>query len=162
MKWFPDRRVIAILRDPIERGLSFIRYVRSLPPTSSQIAADASTMSEVDLIDTQEAMINLNNTMVRQLGGHMLEPANNYEELYSAAQQTLKEALWVGRQDDMIDSLKKLSCIIGCNVTPRHKNISPEEIVIENKEEVCEKLRQINNWDTRLWAWAQKNIFDCF
>ena len=41
LKWFPERKVITILRDPIERGLSFIRYVRSLPSSSSKIAADA-------------------------------------------------------------------------------------------------------------------------
>lgn len=160
IKWFPDRRVIAILRDPIERGLSFIRYVRSLPPTSSQVATDANAMSAVDLVDTHEAMINLNNTMVRQLGGHILDMTGSYDELYRAAQQTLRDALWVGRQDDMNNSLKKLSRMIGCEIITQRENVSPPHIVIEGKEEVYEKLVRINNWDLKLWAWAQENIFD--
>jgi hypothetical protein len=73
LKRFPDRRVITVLREPIDRCLSFIHYVRSLEPEAAPVAADAHRLPVMELIDTEQAQHNLHNTMVRQLGGHMLD-----------------------------------------------------------------------------------------
>jgi hypothetical protein len=41
LKWFSDHGVITVLREPIDRSLSFIHYVRGLQSGAAQIAADA-------------------------------------------------------------------------------------------------------------------------
>ncbi len=161
LKWFPNRQILTILRNPVERCFSFLRYVRSLPPSSSKVAADASKLSPLELMDTQEGRINLNNAMTRQLGGHLLSEETNYEDLFLAAQKTLIDAAWVGLQEDMPKSLEKLSKLIGLNLNSQFENITPRHFKnIENRNDVECKIIHFNYWDIKLFDWASHYLFD--
>lgn len=159
LKWFPSRKILTILRDPVQRCFSFLRYVSALPPSSSKVAADASTMNLLDLMDTPEGRINLNNAITRQLGGHLLSEENDYKSLYLAAQKTLIEADWVGWQDDMPRSLDKLSKLVGVKLNPKFENITPRQYnEIETRNDVACKIINFNYWDIKLFNWADKNL----
>lgn len=93
--------------------------MRSLRPDSSAIATDAHRLSILELIETDEAQRNLHNTMVRQLGGHMLDEPTELSKRLEKAKETLQEALWVGRQESMEADLHKLGAILGCDVRVR-------------------------------------------
>ena len=98
--------------------------------------------------------------MVRQLGGHILDIDCDYGFLFPIAQDTLKEAMWVGCQDDMDGSLKKLSQLLGKSITSSFENITAESnLLLENEEAIIEKLIKYNFWDLKLWEWAKYNIW---
>lgn len=160
LKWFSDRHVITILREPIDRGLSFVHYVRSLPSEAAEIAADAARLSTIELIDTVEAQRNLNNTMVRQLGGHLLDPIKTLDTLLERAKTTLREALWVGRQSHMARDLGRLSPLLGLSLDMSKENVTlnrPHRTV--DDPELIARLIELNQYDIELWSWAQADLF---
>jgi hypothetical protein len=160
LRWFPDRKVITVLRDPIDRCLSFIHYVRSLPPESAQVAADSQTMPLLDFVETQEAQRNMHNTMVRQLGGHMLDEPNDFPALLESARRTLKEALWVGRQDAIEEDLSKLAEILRVQLEMRRENVTPTRPSHEDEDpRLLNRLYELNGYDLQLWQWARKALF---
>ena len=160
LKWFSDRHVITILREPIDRGLSFLHYVRSLPYNAAEIAADAAHLSIFDLIETAEAQRNLNNTMVRQLGGHILDPVGSLDRLLERAKATLKEALWVGRQSHMAEDLSRLSLILGIPLDMNRANVTPNRPAHAAEDpNLIARLNELNQYDMELWTWAQTEIF---
>jgi len=155
-RWFPARDVLVTLRDPIDRGLSFLHYVRALPAESSQVAADAQQLSMLDLIETEEAQRNLNNTMVRQLGGHMLDPADHLDAMFEAAKETLKGALWVGRQERFQADLGRLSAVLGVTLKPQLANITQGRVPRERDDaDVIRRITELAEYDLELWSWAE-------
>lgn len=161
IRWFPDRDVITLLREPIDRGLSFIHYVRSLPPESSIVARDARAMPILDLIETEDAKRNLHNTMVRQLGGHALDTPDDLPALLENAKETLRQAFWVGRRNTIDADLARLSALLGAEgLTPVQANVTPNRPPIETEDPaVVERLRALNDYDLQLWRWAQRELF---
>lgn len=161
LRWFPDRRVITLLREPIDRCCSFIHYVRSLPADAAPEAADIRRMPIHDFIETEKAQHNLNNTMVRQLGGHMLDPPTDLPRLFERAQVTLRRALWVGRHQTIDADLRRLQAKLGVKLTSRRDNVTPGRPPVESEPpEVIARLHALNHYDLQLWAWAEHTLFD--
>ncbi len=159
LKWFPDRRVITALREPIDRCLSFIHYVRSLAPDAAPIAADAHRLAVADLIETEEAQRNLNNTMVRQLGGHMLDAPGDFPVLLEKAKSTLREAFWVGRQNTMEADVARLGAILGHRIDLERKNVTEARPPIHDEDpRVISRLYALNGYDLQLWAWWGREV----
>lgn len=159
LKWFPERRVITILREPIDRCLSFIHYVRSLKPEAAQVAADAHRMPVLDLIETEEAQRNLHNTMVRQLGGHMLDEPTNFPALLELAKETLRGALWVGLQGTMPNDLARLGTLLSRNLQMARENVTEARPSIDSEDpRVLNRLYCLNGYDLQLWHWWQREI----
>ncbi len=160
LKWFPDREVITVLRHPIDRCLSFIHYVRNLPPESAVIAADARRLSILDLIETDDAQRNLNNTMVRQLGGHMLDAPDDLPELLERAKQTLQAAMWVGRQSTIDADLIRLGHMLDQDLRSVRVNVTRNRPRYETESsEVVNRLYSLNGYDLQLWQWAERELF---
>lgn len=156
---FPHRRIITVLREPIDRCLSWIYYVRSL---TTALGNEANSTSIGDFITTNEmARRNLYDRMVRQLGGHVLDEPVNPAELLDEAKRTLGEAFWVGQQECLADGLGALTRMdrafhgglqmVRANVTqvrPQIHDVAPELIA---------QLQSMNEYDTQLWVWAKEN-----
>lgn len=152
IKWFPDRRVITVLREPLDRCLSFIHYVRSLPP---EIAPDPHRLSVLDFIEDERAQHNLHNTMVRQLGGHMLDDPDDFPGLLERAKRTLEEAFWVGRRDTIDADLARLGRLLGNRFQMVRENVTPARPPIACEDpKIVDRLRELNRYDDALWQWA--------
>lgn len=159
LRWFPERGVLTILREPIDRGLSFIHYVRSLDPASSQVAHDAAHLDVLDLIETESALPNLDNTMVRQLGGHMLDRTGDLDALLEAAKTTLREAVWIGFHDRIAADLARLGDILEAKVRPSRENVTPNRRAVGDEDvAVIERLRTLSAYDQELFAWAKTTL----
>jgi hypothetical protein len=159
--WFKDRTKITTLREPIDRCLSFLHYVKALPPHSSQIAADAHGMNMLDLIETNEGLINLNNTMVRQLGGHILDRSSNLDVLLERAKRTLRDCAWVGRHDRIGQSIASLERELGVSLQMQRDNVTenrPARAV--ERPEVISRLNALNQYDFELWRWYCEVFWD--
>jgi hypothetical protein len=160
LKWFPEREVITVLREPIDRCLSFVHYVRSLPPESFATAADAHRLPVLEYIETGEAQRNLHNTMVRQLGGHMLDAPGDFATLLEKAKQTLQSALWVGKQDSFDADVSRLGRTLGLPLEPMRENITPMRPRREDENPaLMERLYNLNRYDLELWQWAQATLW---
>jgi hypothetical protein len=161
VKWFPDRKVITILRSPIDRCLSFIHYVRSLNgngyvPLHVKSAKEMTTM---ELINTPGAQVNLYNTMVRQLGGHMLDrPAEaDFPVLFERAKQTLREAMWVGFNETMGSDISRLAKIVGAPLCETRENVTPERPPMKSEDPgLLNRLLALNQFDLQLYRWAKR------
>lgn len=158
-RWFPERGVLTILREPIDRGLSFIHYVRSLDPRSSQVAYDASRLDVLDLIETKDALENLDNTIVRQLGGHMLDRTGDPGALLEAAKATLREAVWVGFHQSIAADLARLGEILETDLRPSRENVTPNRrALVDEDSAVIERLHSLSAYDRELFAWAKTTL----
>lgn len=159
-KYFSSRKLLTILREPIDRCFSFIHYVGSIPANSAPIAADARRLSVLELIDTVEARRNVFNTMVRQLGGHMLDEPDDFPALLEQAKSTLREAFWVGRQGTLPDDLAKLRRMLGIDLTVLHQNKTPGRPPVDLEDvRVRNRLLELNVYDLKLWDWANQELF---
>ena len=159
LKWFPDRRVITVLRESIDRCLSFIYYVRSLAPEAAPIAADAQRMSVLKLIETEEAQRNLHNTMVRQLGGHMLDAPVDFPGLLEKAKETLREAFWVGRVETLPADLERFGTLLGCGLEIKRENVTEARPPIDAEDpRVLDRLHALNDYDFQLCRWWENEI----
>jgi len=156
LEWFSDRCVITVLREPIDRALSFIHYVRALQPEAARIAADAKRLPILDLIETEEAQRNLHNTMVRQLGGHILDEPTDFPALLENAKLALKEALWVGRQDRFDRDIERLNAILNEPLDTTRMNVTPERPAYGDEDpRVINRLYELNGYDLQLWRWFE-------
>ncbi len=154
LKWFGDRRVLTVLREPIDRGLSFLYYVKSLKPEGAQVAIDAHRMSTLELIETAGAQENLHNTMVRQLGGHMLDKPDCLPELLERAKETLRSAAWVGTYSTLNEDLGRLAAQFGLEIAMRRDNVTPQRATYDTEDpRVLNRLYELNGYDMQLWNW---------
>jgi len=160
LKWFRDRDIITLLREPIDRCLSFIHYIKSLNIPSLEVVRQAHNLPLKEWIDTPSAQQNLNNTMVRQLGGHMLDDPDDLPALLEKAKVTLLEALWVGRQETLDRDVIGLSQLLKCHIRPVRVNETPGRPPRASEPaEMIDRLYAMNSYDLQLWNWAQENIF---
>lgn len=158
-RWFSDRNVVTILREPIDRCLSFLHYVRSLDPASSQVAHDAAHMNIGSLIETHGARQNLDNTMVRQLGGHILDLEGDLERLLEAAKETLREAIWVGFHDRIGADLQRLGACLGADIQPARENVTPNRCAVSEEDTaLIAQLAARNEYDRALFDWASQTL----
>jgi hypothetical protein len=159
LKFFPHRKIITILREPVDRCFSFINYVKSFPRESLEIAKDINRLSLKEWIDTPAAYQNLHNTMVRQLGGHMLDETANFPVLLENAKQTLRDALWFGRQETMSTDIARLSQILECELDMTYSNVTPNRPSLLNEpQEIIDLIVDLNAYDIQLWKWAEQQI----
>lgn len=158
-RWFRERNVMTILREPIDRCLSFLHYVRSLDPASSQVAHDAAHLDIGSLIETYGVRQNIDNTMVRQLGGHILDLDGDLEQLLEAAKETLREAIWVGFHDRIDTDLQRLGACLGADIQPAWENITPNRCAISEEDSaLIADLTARNEYDRALFDWANQSL----
>ena len=145
LKWFGDRRVITVMREPIDRALSYVHFVRSQPEEAKKISTDSRRATATMLEVIEKSHQNLHNTMVRQLGGHTLDEQVDFQVLLENAKRTLREALWVGRQDAMPDGLRRLAALLGRDLEMVRVNVTPSRPRIEDEDpRIVDQLIALN------------------
>jgi hypothetical protein len=146
---------LTVLREPLERALSFLHYVRRLPEDAGLIAYNAKRMTMIELIETEAAQRNLNNTAVRQLGGHMLDDPTDFDTLLSNAKQTLTEAFWVGFQHRLAQDYARLQPLLGIAGDLHIANETADRPPLETEDAaVINRLWELSVYDRALWSWA--------
>jgi len=160
-RYFPDRRILTILRDPLERCISWYFFARMTPPVdgspSDVFAAQQNGIEEFFSLDKRIIYRNIFNRQVRQLGDHVLNMETDHVKALERAKDTVSSAAWVGRQehlaDDLADlaeafpqfsglSLGRLNCTIGKMSSDR---LNPE---------TARRILEFNAYDVELYAHA--------
>lgn len=159
LKWYFERPIITALREPIDRCLSFIHYIRRSDVMEHSPPSVAAVLRSpiLELIEHSRVQQNVHNTMVRQLGGHMLDEPTDFPALLDAAKETLRQALWVGRQGAL--DLASLGSLLGRPLTMQRENITEGRPSLEAEDpRVIARLYELNGYDLQLWNWAHHAI----
>jgi ketosteroid isomerase-like protein len=163
-RYFSDRAILTILRDPIDRCLSWYYWARkdSTPSFSSDIAAAKryDIESFFDL-DHRFHYRNVFNRQVRQLGDHVLNVSTDLDKAYDAAKATLRSAAWVGRQETLAADLEKLGMrlpeMAGLPMLPANET-RQRSLAAEASPRVIKRIRELNAYDLDLYAFASAEI----
>ena len=163
---FPDAAIMTVVRNPIERCLSWYWYARS---------ASIERIDDAEFLDVQAAkhyepetffslpsavvFHNIHNRMTRQLGGHACDRHINLEAAFKQAQITLKQCIWIGRQDQLDHDLQRLSRLfpkLSNQAMPRINVTTNRSAASTLNKTIMEKIQTHNYFDHSLYeqAWA--------
>lgn len=158
-RFFPGAALLTVLRDPIERSLSWYYYARNFPwaPHEDVAAAQAHPVEEFFDLPTDVVFENIHNRQVRQLGDHVYNYTVDLDQALENAKATLDACAWVGRQETLDADLARLADVLPAvkgasldqlNVTttrPSDRAISPS---------LRESIMRHNAFDQRLYDYA--------
>jgi hypothetical protein len=97
--------------------------------------------------------------MVRQLGGHMLDRSADLGMLLAQAKETLKEALWIGMHDTLLQDLARLSAILKVELEPMYSNVTPGCRSLSDVDPaITKRLSELSTYDLELWNWMKASI----
>lgn len=165
-RYFPDRKILTILREPLDRCVSWYYFARAMRPAigaaTDVFVAQTYGIEEFFNQDLHLIYRNIFNRQVRQLGNHVLNFDLSYAEALENAKQTLRSAAWVGRQETLDTDIADLATIV--------PNAESAYLQIENRTEgrkgmnelssnVINRISSLNEYDVALYKFACEEIF---
>ena len=166
-RYFPGRSILTILRDPVERCVSWYHFARSIPAAADlPIDVVAAQRNAIDAFFAQDPAVvyrNIFNRQVRQLGDHVLNTAADHRSVIERAKQTLISAAWVGRQQSLNEDVDRLA-----NRFPEWKGLA---LAVLNKTSypaargrpgagLLRKIQSLNLYDMELFDFAERTLFN--
>jgi len=166
-RYFPGRSILTILRDPVERCVSWYYFARSIPAAADLpidvVAAQHNAIDAFFAQDLPALYRNIFNRQVRQLGDHVLNAAADHRTVIERAKQTLISAAWVGRQRSLDLDIDRLA-----NQFPEWKGLA---LATLNKTryptsraplgaDVLRKIQSLNRYDMELVEFAERTLFN--
>lgn len=157
-RYFPDRRIITVLRDPVDRCVSWYYFANSLasePDAPDAQAARRHTIEAFFGLDLDVLYRNIFNRQVRQLGSHVLDRAADHDLALRHAREVLRNAAWVGRVSSIDRDIERLKArfpefaslqLARTNVTPSRKSIG------ELDGSLLSSIRRLNSYDLDLFG----------
>ncbi len=161
-RYFPDRTIITILRDPIDRCVSCYNYFAKVAPPADEsmpdvIAAQNHDIDEFFALDRQVTYRSIFNRQTRQLGDHALNLAADHGAALDRAMRVLDRAAWIGLQDSIASDLVELMTRLPefASIDMRPLNVTPGRRGVETlSAETLDNVRSLNAYDIRLYDYA--------
>jgi hypothetical protein len=111
-RWFSQRPAITVLRDPIERCLSWYWYCRNVVPTvvkAPEVASARYLSPEQYFSQDRSIIFRISmNGQCRQLGGHLNFCGPDDLELMARAMANLQKMVWVGFSETLDADIERL------------------------------------------------------
>lgn len=156
---FPDAKRFTILRNPIDRCLSWYYFARSMQ-VSDHADVRAAQQLDVEAFFTLAPSVtfrNIFNRQVRQLGDHALNPDVEMPAALERAKGTLNACAWIGRQECLDVDLERLP-----DAFPEMAGVEfPRLNITANRRrsdeidpQLTEKIARYNQYDFELYAYA--------
>lgn len=160
---FRKRHLLTIVRDPVNRCLSWYYYAHN-HPSSRQLpdwrAAQECTVRDFFFLGQAIIFRNIFNRQVRQLGGHVLDSEINLRIALRRAKKTIRDAAWVGRVETLPDDLLRLR-----NRFPELDFELPELNITQNRQsldaldpDIISQIRLLNAFDLDLYCFATEEL----
>lgn len=111
-RFFADRDLITVMRQPVDRCLSWYYFARQHRGASEHIDVQAAQRFEPEEFFQSGQYVtfrNVFNRQVRQLGGHVMDYFPDLDVALNAARETLKRCVWVGRQETLAADVLRLA-----------------------------------------------------
>jgi len=107
-EYFADRQVLTILRNPIDRCLSWYYYARKIEVGVGDVAlARTHDVDSFFRLPVESIFRNGSNRAVRQLGDHVLNVNCDLRSALRLAQDCPSCCVWVGRQEHLPEDMKR-------------------------------------------------------
>jgi Sulfotransferase family len=163
-RYFPDRVILTIIRDPVDRCLSWYYFARK--PTTRAFSPDFAAakqhgIEEFFALDYRVSYRNVYNRQVRQLGGHVLDVDADVARAFENAKEVVRSAAWVGRQENLNADIERLKlefpelaglAIPTLNTTNERKSASDLDPAL------IERIRSLNKFDVDLYSYAAREV----
>jgi hypothetical protein len=161
---FRSRCLLTILRNPIDRCLSWYYFVhnqRAPAQSPETLAAQQCTIRDFFRLDRSTIFRNIFNRQVRQLGGHVLNTDIDLNTALNRAKATLRDATWIGRVETLHADLARLRHyhlefsdfeLPQLNVTPNRSTIDALD------PDIIDQIRSLNDYDLDLYGFATDEI----
>jgi hypothetical protein len=163
-RYFPDREVLTILRDPVDRCLSWYYFAHkgSTPSFASDfLAAKQHDVESFFDLDYRVIYRNVFNRQVRQLGDHVLNVSADLDKASETAKAVLRSAAWVGRQETLAADLEKLGMrqpeLAGLSISTLNTTGERRSVADLNPRTI-ERIRELNVYDLDLYSFASDEI----
>ena len=159
---FPKRRLLVILREPIDRCLSAYFFHRALPWWSlkSEDARRAALYPVGAHFSLPSDLLRFSyvNRMTRQLGGETTNLQADMDLALAKAKQRLLSAYWVGFQESIVADVDRLRQLPEFDAFPVLKEVNPtsQKSPVGTITRSC--LEEMNAYDMKLYAWARKQF----
>lgn len=155
-KHFPGAILLTVLREPIDRCISWYYFARRQGPSvfSDVIAAQTHCLDDFFSLDEGVTYRNIFNRQVRQLGGHALCQTTNMESVFASAQETLKRCSWIGRHESLEEDIKKLALLFPemASVQMPRLNATGGRLAVEELDTLLlSKIERYNRYDMVLY-----------
>ncbi len=166
--YFPERAILTILREPVDRCVSWYFYAKNnVEPAagghSDVIAAQNCTVDEFFEASEEVLYRNIINRQVRQLGAHALNMQVDYEEAYENAKRTLESAAWVGTQETLGADIARLISTLGLEgkFDLENLNVTKErKATYELSARTEASIRRLNKYDLQLYQYARNELLN--
>lgn len=156
---FPDVEAFTILREPIDRTLSWYYFARQ-QAGGLHADVDAAKAHDVEAffaLDPSIGFRNVFNRQVRQLGDHVLNREVDLPAALDRAKRALEACVWVGRQEHLAADLARLPAALPqmAGVTlPALNKTAERRAMSEIDAALAEKIARYNRYDLELYAHA--------
>jgi len=156
--WFPERAMMTVLREPIDRAISQYFFLRTLgnPQDPTASLARAHGIEAYFKLPTQTLCQTVSNRMTRQLGAHCLDMHASLKTAFKRAKETLHRCHWVGIYESLPGYLQQLQTEPDFHdfVLPRER-VTPNRLAVkEIPEELRARIVELNQYDLEIYSWA--------
>ena len=159
-RFFADVPMLTVLREPVDRCLSWYYYARNLQPLphADVAAAQRYSVSDFFSLDQKITFRNIFNRQVRQLGAHVLDTDTSMDQAFVQATVTLKKCVWVGHYESLAQDMDRLGSVfpemIGQSIKRLNVTRGRARCTKYTGLELREKINRYNAYDIALCAAA--------
>jgi len=164
LQWFPDRNSMTIIRNPVERSLSWYCYARLVVPdsvvTEEVLAAKKYSPEDFFSLDPFVIRRNIINRQTRQLGRHALSIDCDDTGTLSSAINNIEKILWVGSVENLESDLELLRQIPNFENFPELSRTNAVERQFDISVQLRNKIEKLNWADMELYEHYQSKRSD--
>jgi len=161
VRWFSDRAAFTILRDPIERCLSWYWYCRNVVPdhvTAPDVRSAKYLPPEEYFYQDRDVIFRVMNAQARQIGGHYFFPEPCDAAVLVRARGMLDRMIWIGLAETLECDAGRLRKIPEFSALPAigRTNTSVRDFGVPAA--VRDRIEEINGRDIELYEHAKNLI----
>lgn len=165
-RYFRQRAMLTILRDPIDRCISTYFFFRHDQPDNEGGPRLSKKFSIEEYFELPVELLarDVSNRVTRQLGAHALDFGADLDLSFTRAKALLSLCAWVGFHDTVDSDLnclrKKFGAFKDLPQLPKVRVTSQRIGVDDIPKKLRRRIAELNTYDIALYEWARREFAD--